>query len=211
MCFDSCLRGRRGQCCFGCSTKLGIHLTAGLTLAEIILISSIFGSEIKDGLFNLKVFTWLFIVILRFLSYLSMCCDGIRKRKAFMWTMVVTTLVELVMFTILNIGLFDGSNEEKIFKIISIWGLGEEMQIALIEVLSIVHLGLFIYLCAVAYEYYCMACDDPAMIQREHDQQAEQEKTAAADRKRLELSKSKQGADSGDIEEQQQLLTTTNN
>jgi len=50
-------------------------------------------------------------------------------------------------------------------------------------VLSITHLILFCYYCAIAYEYYQMACDDPAMIEAEHRAQAASEKKAAADRK----------------------------
>mgnify|MGYP001162933185 CR=1 FL=1 len=115
MCFDSCLRGRHGICCFGCSTKLGIHLSALLIVGEIILIASLFADEMKSGILNLKMFTWLFIVSLRFISYLSMCFDGIKKRKAFLWTMILTTAVEAAMFTVLNIGLLDGTDQEKIF------------------------------------------------------------------------------------------------
>ena len=187
MCFDSCLRGRHGICCFGCSTKLGIHLTALLTLFEFFLIASLFASDLKDGIFNLKIFTWLFLVILRQMAYLSMCCDGIRKRKVFLYTMIFTTCLEAAMFVILNIGLFDGTNDEKIFRVIEAWGLGTWVQILLIEVLSAIHLGLFIYLCAISYEYYCMACDDPGMIQAEHDRLASEEKAAAGERKRKEL------------------------
>ena len=33
---------------------MGIHLTALLTLAEIALIASIFGTELKEGIFNYK-------------------------------------------------------------------------------------------------------------------------------------------------------------
>ena len=78
MCFDSCLKGRHGQCFFGCSTKFGIHVTALVTLGEIALISTLFASDLKEGIFNLKIFTWLFIVVVRMLAYLAMCCDGIK-------------------------------------------------------------------------------------------------------------------------------------
>ena len=101
-----------------------------------------------------------------------------------MYTMIVTTCLEAAMFIILNINLFDGTTDEKIFRVAEAWGLGTWVQILLIEVLSAVHLGLFVYLCAISYEYYCMACDDPSMIQAEHDRLASEEKHAAGERKR---------------------------
>ena len=124
MCFESCLKGRVGKCCFGCSTRLGIHLIAMLTIAEVALISWIFGGELSSGIFNLKVSMWLGIVLCRTFAYLSMCCDSIRKRKAFMLTLVATTLVEAILFTIMNIGLFDGTAQEKVFNVMAAWGLG---------------------------------------------------------------------------------------
>ena len=45
-----------------------IHFTGFLTLAEIILISYIWANEVKDGIFNLKVSIWLFIVIWRMMA-----------------------------------------------------------------------------------------------------------------------------------------------
>ena len=181
-------------------------MTALLTLGEVALIGSMFISEIKDGILNLKVLTWLFLVTLRTVAYLSMCCDGIKKRRAFLYTMLFTTGLEVAMFVVLNIGLLDGTDQEKIFEIVAAWGLGTGMQIFIVEVLSAIHLGLFIYLCAIAYEYYCMACDDPEMIQSEHNRQADEEKKAAAERKREQLSKQDK-ADGGDMEEQQELLS----
>ena len=46
--------------------------------------------------------------------------------------------------------------------------------------LSTIHLILFSYFGAIAYEYYQMACDDPSMIELEHKNQATKEKSAAA-------------------------------
>ena len=161
MCFDSCLRGRQGQCCFGCSTRLGINLTAVLTLLETTLIGYIFLNEMSDGIFNLKVFSWLFLVVFRLIAYFVMCCDSISNRKFFMYSLVGTTFLEGIMFTILNIGLFDGTDEEIAFRALKAWGLTEWVQIFFVEVFSLIHLILFCYLCAVAYEYYAMARDDP--------------------------------------------------
>ena len=161
MCLDSCLKGRHGFCCFGCSTKLGIHLIALLCLIELLLIACIFIKELSDGVFNLKVCTWLLIVVMRVLSYLSMCCDGISKRRGFMWVLVVTTILEAIMFTVMNVGLFNGTSQEAYFKLVASWGMGSTMQIFLFEIFSVVHLTMFSYFCAVAYEYYRIAADNP--------------------------------------------------
>ena len=110
MCFESCLKGRTGKCCFGCTTRVGIHLIAMLTLAEVALIAWIFGGELSSGLFNLKVFMWLTITLSRTFAYFAMCCDSISKRRVFMYTMVLTTIIEAILFTIMNIGLFDGTS-----------------------------------------------------------------------------------------------------
>ena len=176
MCFDNCLKGRHGVCFFGCSTKFGIHLIALLSLIEVGLILYIFIKELLDGIFNLKTGTWLFIVVVRVMTYLSLCCDGIRKRRFFMQVLVATTVLEAIMFTIMNFGLLDGTSQEIIFKIVSGWGMGNAVQILLLELLSVTHLALFSYFCSIAYEYYTMAADDPEMIDAEHRQMAEEEK-----------------------------------
>ena len=127
MCFDKCLKGRAGKCCLGCSTRLGIHLIGILSLIEVGLIGYFFFSEIGDGLFNLKVFTWLFLSAMRTVAYFSMCCDSISKRKCYVLTLLTTTMLELVMFTILNIHLFDGDSNEVALRLFSTWGMGEAM------------------------------------------------------------------------------------
>ena len=137
----------------------------------------------------MKVFTWLAIVVARTLAYLSMCCDSISKRAAFLWTLVATTVAEAAMFTVMNLSLFDGSNTEVVLRLAADWGMGSGMQIFFFEALSVVHLALFVYFCTIAFEYYTMARDDPAMIDAEHAQQAAKEKKAAAERKRAELAR----------------------
>ena len=166
MCLESCLKGRAGKCCFGCSTRLGIHLIALLTVAEVMLIAWIFFGELGDGIFNLKVGMWLAIVLSRTLAYFAMCCDNISKRQAFMVTLAATTMIEAILFTIMNIGLFDGTSQEKVFIVLKAWGLGTWVQIFVIELLSVIHLAMFVYFCAVSFEYYTFARDDPAMIDR---------------------------------------------
>eukprot|EP00353_Schmidingerella_taraikaensis_P002625 CAMPEP_0185581090 /NCGR_PEP_ID=MMETSP0434-20130131/18096_1 /TAXON_ID=626734 ORGANISM="Favella taraikaensis, Strain Fe Narragansett Bay" /NCGR_SAMPLE_ID=MMETSP0434 /ASSEMBLY_ACC=CAM_ASM_000379 /LENGTH=103 /DNA_ID=CAMNT_0028199541 /DNA_START=304 /DNA_END=615 /DNA_ORIENTATION=+ len=84
----------------------------------------------------------------------------------------------------MNVGLFDGTSQEMAFSALKAWGLGEGFRIFLIECLSGVHLFMFIYFCAVAFEYYTFARDDPAMIDREHKNAAASEKAAAAARRR---------------------------
>ena len=187
MCMDSCLKGRQGICCFGCSTRLGINLIGMLSLAEVALIGYLFFNELSSGEFNLKVCAWFLMVTVRSLAYLADFCDSISRRRKFMYTLIVTTILEIVMFTILNVSLFTDSGKEVAFRIFAAWGMGQALQIAAIEILSIVHILMFAYFSAIAYEFYCMACDDPKMIDAEHKAQASKEKAAAAERKRREL------------------------
>ena len=60
----------------------------------------------------------------RLLSYVSTCCDSISKRRQFMYALMVTTILEIVMFTVMNVSLFDGTTETVIFDILLDWGLG---------------------------------------------------------------------------------------
>ena len=73
------------------------------------------------------------------------------------------------------------------FSVLESWGLGNTMQIIMIEVFSFVHLCLFTYFCAVVFEFYTFARDDPSMIDKEHREQAAAEKSAAAERHRQAL------------------------
>ena len=128
---------------------------------EVGLIGYIFFDELADGILNFKTFTWLFLVFVRLMMYMSMCCDGISKRRRFMWALIGTTILEAVMFTILNYGLIDGTSQELIFRVIANWGWSSAVQIFVIELVSVIHLAMFTYFCAVAYEFYSMAADDP--------------------------------------------------
>ena len=185
MCFDRCLKGRAGKCCYGCSTGVGIHLIALLSLGEVALVTYLFFHELGEGIFNMKVMTWLAITLFRVGAYFPTCfADSISKRKCFMWVMVITTLVEICMFTIMNVNLFDGEDTEKVFRLAVTWGLSEGFTVALTEVVTLAHLILFCYFSAIAYESYTMAADDPKMIEAEHNKLAEIEKAAAAERKR---------------------------
>ena len=125
MCFDSCLKGRAGVSFFGCSTKFGINIVSLLSLIEVGIIGYLFINELGDGEFSLKVFTWLGLCFFRLIAFLSMCCDSISKRKYFMWTLLFTTALEIAMFTILNVSLFDGDSSEVAFTLIEAWGMGE--------------------------------------------------------------------------------------
>ena len=108
MCLDSCLKGRQGKCGFGCSTLLGIRLITFLSLTEMGLIGYIFFEQLSGGVLNFKVCTWLFLVLVRVVMYLSMCSDGISKRRNFMWALIGTTILEVVLFIIVNVELIDG-------------------------------------------------------------------------------------------------------
>ena len=195
MCFDKCLKGRENICCCGCSTRLGINLIAILTLAETGLVTYLFAGQLSDGIFNLKVFSWLFISLFRTCAYFQMCFDTISKRRCYLWSLIGTTIIELAMFTIMNVKLFDKSNEDLLFEAtLAAWGLSSSMQIAIIEILSIIHLIMFIYFCSVSYEWWSVSRDDPAMIDAEHKAQAAADKKAAADRKKAKEDAEKQRA-----------------
>ena len=127
MCFDRCLKGRAGKCCFGCSTRLGIHLIGMLALSEFGLIGYLFYNELGEGLFNMMVFTWLFLSGMRAVAYISMCCDSISKRKCYVVTLFTTTLLELIIFTISNMFLFNGDSNELVLRIVTTWGISETM------------------------------------------------------------------------------------
>ena len=128
---------------------------------EVGLIGYIFFDELAGGIFNFKTFTWLFIVFVRVMMYLSMCCDGIAKRRRFMWALIFTTIVEAVMFTIMNYNLLDGTSQELIFRVAANWGWSSAVKIFVIELVTVIHLAMFTYFSAIAYEYYSMAADDP--------------------------------------------------
>ena len=117
MCFkrcDKCLKGRENKCCGCVSTKCGIHLISLLTMAELTFICYIFSNDLVDnGVFSIKLFSWLAITMFRTLIYISMfCCDSISKRRLYMWTLFTTTCAEIVMFTILQVGLFNETSTE---------------------------------------------------------------------------------------------------
>ena len=83
--------------------------------------------------------------------------------------MLGTTALELIMFVVLNVGIFDGTDDEKVFKIAEFWAMGSWVKILIIEALTLVHLCLMSYMSVLAYEHYCMACDDSSMIEAEHN------------------------------------------
>ena len=84
-------------------------------------------------------------------------------------TIHYTIAIETALLVILNICFIMGQTkfQEKINSILEEFGLGLKsspgIQIIFIEVLCILHLLLFLFLNAIANEYYCMARDDPKM------------------------------------------------
>ena len=105
----------------------------------------------------------------RSVAYFQMCFDTISKRKCYLWSLLTTTVIEACVFTVMNVHLFNKSDDEIVFQAaLEAMGLGNGMQIAIIEVLSFVHLAMFIYFCSVSYEWWSVANDDPAMIDAEH-------------------------------------------
>ena len=185
-------------------------MIALLTLAEIGIVSWLFKSEMSVGVFNVKVFVWLLISVMRTLAYLAMCFDSISRRRLFMYTLIITTFVEVVLFVMMNIDLFNTTATEKVLSVVMSWGLGTAVATVLIEVVTLIHLIMFVYFCAVAFEYYTYARDDPNMIDAEHAALAAAEKKAAAERKRAELAKQKQPIEEikeeNDIEQRTPLL-----
>ena len=149
MCFGKCIRGREGQCCFGCSTRLGINLIGLICLFEVGLM----GYLLAQGT-NLQTIAWFAISFFRVLAYFAMCCDGISKRRWFMVTMILTTILEAVILTIFNVSIFGENRPEVIFQAANDLGWSTQAQIAIVEVASIANLALFGYFCAISYEYY---------------------------------------------------------
>ena len=118
--------------------------------------------------------------------------------------MVGTTIIEMALFGVLNVHLFDGNPDELLFDHLA--GLAIGIQIFLIEFVALTHMFIFLYFCAVSYEHYSISCDDPAMIDAEHKKRAHKDKCAAAERKKKkqleELEKTKEASDlTGDNEE----------
>ena len=142
--------------------------------AELAFITYAFSEEMVNENFNMSVLTWMMICFLRVCGWLYMCCDGIYKRRLFMWILIITTILEVVMFTILQMTLFDGNPDELIFSHMA--GLSVGIQVIIIETLALLHLLLFSYFSAVAYEYYALSCDDPGMIDAEHKRRATKDK-----------------------------------
>ena len=99
-----------------------------------------------------------------------------------MWVLIVTTITEICMFSVLQTKLFDGDHNELVFN--HLVNMSTGVRIFMIEFAAAFNMLIFIYFSAVAYEYYSIACDDPAMIDAEHKRRANIEKQAAADRKK---------------------------
>ena len=73
-------------------------------------------------------------------------------------------------------------------------GMSRGWAIFCMETVSILHLCLFWYFCAIAQEHYYTAADDPKMIDIEHKRQAEIDKKAAEQRKKQKLEAKKKAS-----------------
>ena len=98
MCLGKTIRGRENTCCCGCSTPMGIFLVGLLVCAQEVFFIYDFGNMWKTGQWNFGVFVWFFVGAARVFFWLFMCCDGIRKRKYFLWCMIITWLIQCLVF-----------------------------------------------------------------------------------------------------------------
>ena len=84
-----------------------------------------------------------------------------------MFTLVFTAIAEICLFIFINFSLMQEESAVR-FGAFENLGFGESMQVIVFEVLSAIHMIMSCYFCVIAHEYYNLARDDPAMIDREH-------------------------------------------
>ena len=130
------------------------------------------------------------LVVVRSLAYLAMCSDSISRRRNFLYALLFTSVAEICLFVVINFSLVQEERAVQ-FSALENMGFGASMQVIVFEVLSAIHMIMSCYFSVIAHEYYNMARDDPAMIDREHKILASKEKQAAKDRKNAKIAKQK--------------------
>ena len=98
MCLGKTIRGRENTCCCGCNTAFGIMLIGLLVVGQEILFFVDFWHMAGAGEWNFGIFVQFFMGAARVFFWLWMCCDSIPKRKYFLWTMIITWLVQVAVF-----------------------------------------------------------------------------------------------------------------
>ena len=126
----------------------------------------------KTGEWNFGVFVWFFAGAARVFFWLWMCCDSIRKRKYFLWCMIVTWLIQCAVFVMIQGELFTGPdnycNKKHILEwMLEAWDIQCGWAITLLELVSIINLAAFAYFTAVAYEHFYMGTKSAKLLQKE--------------------------------------------
>ena len=126
----------------------------------------------SSGDWSFGVFVWLFVGAARMFFWLWMCCDTIHKRKYFLWTMIITWLIQVALFVNIQGELFTGPDnyceKQHVLKhMVEKWGLKCGGAITILELFSIINLGLFAYFTAVAYEHFHLGNKDKKLLEKE--------------------------------------------
>ena len=105
---DSCLRGRKGLCCFGISNSFGAHLVGLVIIFELCWFTFFFAKMLGHGEFDIMVFAYFDVALVRTLFYIQMCCDSISRRRNYMYALLGSTIVEACLWVSYNIAIMQG-------------------------------------------------------------------------------------------------------
>lgn len=126
----------------------------------------------KEGDWNFGIFVQFFMGAARVIVWLWMCCDSIPKRRYFLWTMIITWLVQMAIFVQIQGELFTGTQDYCDRKhvlewMIESWGITCTGSIIILELGEILNLAAFAYFTAIAYEHFYIGSKNPKMLQKE--------------------------------------------
>ena len=172
MCLGKHIRGRENTCCFGCSTAFGIFLIGLFVCAEEVFFFYDFVDMYSSDEWNFGVFVWLFVGAARVFFWLWMCCDTIHKRKYFLWTMIITWLIQVALFVNIQGELFTGpdnycAKQHVLEHMVDKWGISCGWAITMLELFSIINLAAFGYFTAVAYEHFHLGTKNKKLLEKE--------------------------------------------
>ena len=85
---------------------MGIFLIGSLINLELGVFMYLLATMLMVTDFDFTVFVLFGLSFIRALFYVSMCCDGISRRKTFLYAMCATTIAEILLFTAFNVSVF---------------------------------------------------------------------------------------------------------
>lgn len=154
-----CLRGKQGRFCC-CSTLIGMHMTGPISIGLFCFYMTMFIKSSHADKFNWVILIWTFAIGLpRVLGYFMLFCDSLKNRKIYCMILVVTLLLEILIYATNQIMIFTDdkgycNRAYPVYYMVTEWDIYCDWAVSLFEIGLTGSIFFYIAATMAAYDHY---------------------------------------------------------